>query len=74
MTVDRLLPRRSGRRHRPSVTILDDRDLAAMFDLLTDAAAIERELRRRGIRYHVSAGKIYATAADVLATFDTDSR
>ncbi len=63
----RLLP--VGRRKRPNVTILDNRDLAAMLDLI-DVAAIEAELRRRGIRYHVSAGKIYATAADVLATFD----
>ena len=37
---------------------------------LDDVDAIAAELRRRGVRYHVSAGGIYTTAKDVLATFE----
>ena len=37
---------------------------------LSDVDAIAAELQRRGARYHVSAGGIYTTAKDVLATFE----
>ncbi len=37
---------------------------------LDDVELIAAELRRRGVAYHVSAGGIYTTAADVLATFE----
>jgi hypothetical protein len=50
-------------------TIVDHHELGAMFGL-DDVELIAAELRRRGIRYHLSAGGIYVNAAHMLATFD----
>ena len=70
MNTDRLRPRRrKGRRNPRRVTILDHHELGAMFGL-DGVEAIATELRRRGVRYHVSAGKIYTNARDVLQTFE----
>ena len=66
----RCLDSRSGwGRYADTPTILDTNEIGAMFGL-DDVDEIAAELRRRGVRYHLRAGGIYAVAAHVLATFD----